>query len=183
MEQSILKIKCPCCGAVLAVRNKASIENLSITCPNCKTKSPFTVYKAYNSRPVEEDATVVGPSLPEQREEVETVTGRLVLMPTGEIMNLKLGKNVVGRYSSKSLADVKIPTDSREVSRNHSLIEVKQVTGKGMVYYISNYENKNETVVGDQVLEDGDCVILKNGDLIRMANVTLRFEVCNGNKD
>ena len=179
MEQSVIKIKCPCCGAVLAVRNKDGIENLSITCPNCKTKSKYTEYKPFVARPVvEEDATVVGPSLEDKEEDtVETVTGRLVLLPTGEIMNLKLGSNIVGRYSAKSMADVKIPTESKQVSRKHSLIEVKQVPGKGMVYYISNLENKNETSIGSQVLEDGDCVVLRNGDLIKMADITLRFEV------
>ena len=194
MDNQILKVKCPCCAAVLAVKNQPGLENMSLTCPNCKTKSRFTAFESFVAKnapkpqdskaPAEEEdsegETQLGPSLPSSDSEVtlrdgNAVTGKLALLPEGELFDLEIGLNVVGRKANSSTADVQIPTPSRLVSRRHFLIEVKRIPGKGLVYYMSNSENKNDTYVGTTKLEPGDCVILKNGDQIKMADVKLKF--------
>ena len=69
------------------------------------------------------------------------------------------------------------------MSRNHLVVEVKKVPGKGFVHCVSLYKDKvNETKVNDTQLEYGDCVVLKNGDLLRLPDATLVFEIPDDEK-
>lgn len=193
MEEQTLKVKCPCCGAVLSVKNNPNLRNMALTCPNCKTKSRFTAYIpfvsthiAVNPDVLDDDSeceTQLGPTLKEKEvvqnllSDESNVNGRLVLLPDGAIFELEIGVNIIGRKANSSTADIQIPTKTKLMSRCHSIIEVKKVSGKGLVYYLSNCENKNDTYIGINKLEQGDCIVLKNGDQIRMADVKLCFEI------
>ncbi len=94
-------------------------------------------------------------------------------------LKLKTGKFIIGRKANSSMADFQIQTEgSNRMSKEHIVIEVKKVPQKGVVHYISLYKEKvNDTFINDEKMFFGDCVILKNGDIIKLPDATLKFEI------
>lgn len=184
MDTDTIKIKCPYCSAVLAVKKQPGLENKSISCPVCKETSPFRLFKTvvYKVDKTEypesgmtdaEDETEIG-------ESKKCVIGHLRLQgQSATPFILKEGKNIVGRKASTSTADIQIPVgDSRRMSREHLVIEVKKSHNNGYVHYLSLCKQKqNETFLNNEIVEYGDCIALKNGDTLRLPDATLVFEV------
>lgn len=193
--ENVLHIKCPKCGAVLAIKPQPGLENASITCPVCKVKSRFADYKQPSAHPspaAAEDSETQYPKFKQgaQQEETETqiftpqnyVLGSLYL-GNQRLAVLKPGRNVIGRLCSTHDATVEIPTDDRRMSRQHLVVEATKVPGKGYVHQVSLFKsNINETFVGNTKLEYGDCLILKSGDLIKLPGATLRFMIEDGDE-
>lgn len=182
----IIHIKCPWCSAVLSVPNQPGIEGKNVTCPVCKHKTSFTNFIQVRNR-VEEPTEYPGQGedtryggeeateLPQQ----QLVIGRLNVLPVGPHFQLTSGRNVIGRKATASSADIQISTgESKLMSREHLMIEVKRVAGKGFVHYLSLFKEKvNRTCINNDVLEYGDCVILKHGDIIHLPGLDLKFEM------
>lgn len=187
--KEIIKIKCPYCGAVLSVRNQIGIESRNVTCPVCKQMSPFKDFKniidkgdertqypgekgntSYQSNA--DPGTNIGQGL-------NYTLGRLRVIPSGPSYQLKAGKNIIGRKASQSVADFQIPMEgSKRMSREHLLIEVKKVQGKGFVHYVSLCKQKaNNTFIGTELLECGDCMVLNHGDIIKLPDINVKFEI------
>ena len=186
MEDTV-KIKCPFCGCILIVKNQPDIESKFVTCPNCKRKSAFANYKKVLAS--SEDCTIY----PQQNEDFKSkscsehtqfcsgenlVVGSVIV--NGKSVRLKAGKNIIGRKAVQSSATIQIPNDSKRMSREHLMIEVRRVPGKGFVHYASLCkERTNATFIGNDRLEYGDCVILRDGDVIKLPDASLRFEMDN----
>lgn len=187
--EDIIKIKCPYCGAVLSVKNQAGIESKSVTCPICKQKSPFNdfrkvVDKVNDERtqyPREDEKTSYQTSDPPTAtgQGLNFTLGRLASASLKRPFQLKPGKNIIGRQASKSIADCQIPTDpSKRMSREHLIIDVKKVPGKGFVHYASLYKEKeNKTFINKVELEYGDCMVLNHGDIIKLPDADVKFEI------
>lgn len=192
----IIQIQCPRDGAILSVKNRPDIETKSVTCPVCKVSSPFTQYKRIvpgKPSPQEEHTEYPGQQTKAGHDshaasgETEMKTGgnytlgRLVVVDTGQCYpRLNPGRTIVGRKASGSGANFQIETGEQEkrMSREHVLIEVKKVPGKGFVHQISLVKERcNATYVNDTRLEYGDCLILRHGDLIKLPDATVRFEI------
>ncbi len=177
MEDTI-KIKCPYCAAVLTVRYIEGIESKRVTCPICKQKSPFTEFRQVAD-------VAEGTQYPDSKGgggaavHVNSLTGILRVLPSGPVFQLHTGGNIVGRQASQSAADFQIATgESRRLSREHIVVDVRKVEGKGVVHTVSLCKEKcNPTFVGSAQLEYGDCVILHAGDVIKLPDVDVRFEL------
>lgn len=176
MEETI-KIGCPCCGSVLTVRNMPGIENKFVTCPTCKTKAYVSKFR----RIVQSDECTKVPG----QDNTETVNknenmviGQLVNLDLGIRARLNVGRNIVGRKTSSSTATIPLPCPTNRMSRSHINIDVQRVNGKGFVHYISLCKEKvNKTYIGDELLEYGDKIVLRHGDIIRLPDLNLRFEL------
>lgn len=186
----IIKIKCPYCGAILSVKNQADIESKNVTCPICKQKSPFKNFKKVIDKAKDEST-----QYPSDDEKTSYQTssdpgtdfgaglnftlGILRVMPSGPSFQLKFGKNIIGRSATKSSAEFQIPIEgSRRLSREHLIIEIKKVQGKGYVHYASLCKQKtNKTFIGNEQLEYGDCLVLNHGDIIKLPDVNVKFEI------
>lgn len=177
MEETI-QIKCPWCNAVLSVRNQPGIENKYITCPVCKQKSPFSQFKRNVVNTTNDDCTQYPGAQVSMPQENYTI-GRLVVQGSGISYDLKLGKNIIGRKASNSSANFQIEMgENRRMSREHIVVEVKKVLGRGISHFVSLFKEKvNQTEVGSEKLVYGDCLILKAGDVIKLPGVSLRFEL------
>lgn len=187
----VIKIKCPCCGAILALKPQGGIEKISITCPVCKEMSPFKAYKLIVKKTSEPTDYPNGNSdgkteydktggATEIGETPNLSIGQLrVLNSPATKYRLKPGKNIIGRKASASTADFQISiTDSKRTSREHLMIEVKKVPGKGLTHYVSLYKEKvNATHLNNERLVYGDCLILNHGDKIKLPDTTLLFEI------
>lgn len=191
--ENILKIICPQCGGVLSVKNTPGIEKMNVTCPikDCNYKGSFLTFRRVASATSEEntmysytdDKTQYSGSQ-DRRTEVHYFEnpsiGRIEIVGTNMSFQLKPGKNVIGRKTTKpSSVDIQIPTNgSLRMSREHIIVEVKKVPGKGFVHYVSLCkERANKTTVGNVKLEWGDCLILNNGDILALPDSTLRFVI------
>lgn len=183
MELDFIKIKCPNCGSVLQVKKQPGLDSKSITCPVCKTRSPFMEFGNINNRQTEETEYPGKRKYSEPGTQYNSgknqVIGRLIAVSAGCTYQLRPGRNVVGRKAQASTADFQIPMgDKKRMSREHLIIEVTNDPVKGYVHCVKLYKEKvNPTFVGNERLEYGDCLILKKGDLIRLPDVDVRFEL------
>lgn len=174
MEDNKIKIRCPNDGSVLMVAYKTGMENAFVTCPVCKRRMPFKQFQLVVDAP--ESHTEYATEGSYNR------VGALVDESRGNIYKLEQGKNVVGRKAPHSLAGIQLvcPPGNR-MSREHLLIEVEGGGDRGYVHYASlNKEKVNDTYVGAVKLEYGDRVILRDGDIIRLPDVSVKFEIPNG---
>lgn len=192
--EEIIRIQCPSCSTVINLKNGQGYEKMSLTCPICKRRNPFTSYKKLGlktnsmgwqqnpqpqpiiqSRPVarqREDSTQLG--------SYNSNIGKLILLPMGITYQLKEGFNTIGRKSGTSKAGFQIDTGSRRgMSREHVAVEVVKEKFKGYVHYISLCkESVNPTTINGQKLKYGvDRMILNHRDIIRLPDAELRFEL------
>lgn len=183
-----VKIKCPCCSATLMVKKTPGIERKNIKCPVCQESSPFVSYRQLVDNAQCDKTQYPGQEQMRQSTGEETDLGDGLNSTLGELrvmsadvpaFKLKEGRNVIGRDASASSADFRIPTpDSKRLSREHLVIEVKKVPGKGLVHYVSLYkEHVNDTRINGVRLEYGDCIVLRNGDKLRLPDVSLQFVI------
>lgn len=184
------RIKCPHCGAVLKVVAKAGFENKPLKCPVCSEVSLFKEYKEIIQKTDEtmlpnqdNDSTSLQAGKAQQKT-INTMIGSIkVLGAKEELYKLKEGKNVIGRMSSSSNADIQIKADNH-LSREHIIIDVKNIPGMGKVHYLSLHKEKvNATFVNDERLMFGDSIVLQNGDRIKLpASITIAFELIDSDE-
>lgn len=185
----MIKIQCPNCSTHLSVKPIPGIENKSVTCPVCKRKMPFVQYikkgivqnDTYNAKEETDLGNTNGNHQdPESDygEGLETkVIGSLMDVSNGMTYPLRKGRNVIGRRASSSSADIQAaPSNNLRVSREHLVIDVRFVAGKGIQHYVSLYKEKvNKTIVNGMQLQAGEELILKNGNLIELPDFRMRF--------
>lgn len=187
----IIQIKCPFDGAVLTVRYIPGIETKNVKCPICQHTYLFKDFKRVDKTGVpanrggiqqggEEKTSyynVENPNSAASDDAANFTIGRL--KGKDQTFQLHIGRNVIGRKGVKSQADFQIDTiDNKMVSREHLVIEVKKVTAKGFVHYVSLFKEKvNNTYVGSEQLLYGDCIVLRDGDVIRLPGIEIRFEI------
>ena len=175
-----LDVKCPWCSAVLRIKSIPGMEGKNITCPNCMHTSPFTQFKTVV--PKEEESVTcfsggIG-NVPTPTKE-NLIIGRLIIPLSGVSYQLLPGKNIIGRKASASVANFQIETgEIKRMSREHLIIEVKRIPSSGFSHYVSLYKEKvNQTFINSTELLWGDTLILQHGDIIKLPNIDLRFEL------
>lgn len=193
----IIQIKCPFDGAVLSVKYQAGIESKNVTCPICKNKYPFSQFRRVTPKsnydepstqyPHGDEHTSYGEEHTSYMGQGNSASGMYANYTLGKVSiagsncsyQLRSGRNVIGRKAQASSADWQINTgEKRSLSREHLVIEVKKVPSKGFVHYVSLYKEKvNKTYIGNEPLYYGDCIVLNHGDLLKLPDVTLLFEI------
>ena len=201
MNTKQIKVKCPCCGAILAVRLQQNIESKNLRCPVCRESSPFRLFRTLEDRDRSSDDSTIYPTEKSNNNSVEKavpnenenyILGELQVEidegATGrEKMRLRLkpGKNIIGRKANESSADIMIPLppECRKMSREHLLIEARKVSGKGFIHCVSLYKKQvNDTFINNEKLEYGDCIVLKNGDILRLPDAHIYFLIQDQDK-
>lgn len=189
----IIQIKCPFDGAVLSVKNQPGIESKNVTCPVCRHRFPFTEFRRVTQADAGSDPKTEYPGGEEHTSyaygnknsggavppQENFTLGTLKVVGVCASFQLKPGRNVIGRKGLKSTADFQIDTgENRSMSREHIVVEVKKVPGRGFVHYLSLYKEKvNRTCLGAEPLSYGECVVLSHGDIIRLPDADLKFEI------
>ena len=195
----IKKIKCPKCGAILEVKNSKDEEEKRITCPKCKVglkvrfprpvpqEEPLTAHTVYGPQqprpvPQTEGATQLGGGVASggngstQIASPNTFVRQARLECDGKAYDLELGANTVGRKVQTSHATIQIDTTDRYMSRQHALIIVTRLRDGGLKATLRNDQNKNDTLVNGQTIENGDEIRLTNGNRITMGRTTLLYK-------
>ena len=183
------RIQCPHCKVVLDVKNSNNEVSKQIRCPNCKSMLQVTfppqeeviearTFYGPNAGGIEgatqygggvDGRTRLGNSAPKNCSNL-----RLVL--DGIEYPLSEGLNVVGRKASTSTASIQLDTSDRYLSRQHCRIMVSSLPDGTKKAVLSNYQNKNRTIVNNQPMEEGDEIRLVDGYSITMGHTTLTFK-------
>lgn len=190
------RITCPKCGVVLEVKNTKDEEVKQVTCPKCKT-----LLKVKFAQPIEAPTYYGGPkSGAEGATQLGGLSGATVLggiksgetqlvVPSakapvtphlsfdGKDYFLQEGQNIIGRKASSSQATVQIETTDRYMSRQHISITVSTLPDGTKKAVLSNYQNKNQTIVDGQEITTGDKIRLTDGDKITMGHTTVVFKL------
>lgn len=194
-----IRIKCPSCSKVLRFQDAPNINAKTVTCPACGEKHiigncPRIIEKPKHA--VSNEETQYGPavrnvssgegtqyaasSVRTSGEETQIYSapqakpGYLV-DDFGKQYQLPIGINSIGRTASTSTATVQIKTDDRTMSRNHAIIEVRNVGGQN-IYILKNGANKNPSYLNGALVGEGDQMILNNGDRIKLGSTELTFK-------
>ncbi len=174
--EDIIRISCPVCGSVLVVKNSSDNAFKEVTCPVCKKRSPYASFRI-----VLTDANEDHTEYPTAYCDTGNIIGSLVSQALSSRWQLHEGRNVVGREAQSSHAQIRLPCTDRRMSREHLVIEVSRVEGKGFVHCASlTKEQVNPTYVGSVLLEYGDKIVLHHNDVIKLPGIELRFEQAGG---
>ena len=173
---NIARIKCPKCSVLLEVRNSKNEAVKSIKCPKCGSvlQIRFRVEK------VEEKPIPVDADIDHEETSVETVLptptySKAMFIYDGLRYELSVGKNVVGRCSRNSNANIQIQCGDVYMSRSHANVNVVKISNGKLKCIMSNGNNKNPIFINGVKLEKTDEVILSHDDEIKMGNTILRF--------
>ena len=177
-----IKIKCPNCGARLKVKLKSLNQEISIPCPICKVPSPLKSYALVKDAPqLEHTEYPDGGEHTQMGKQLNETVGQLKIQDSAlSSFQLKMGRNIIGRKANTSKADIQIPLQpiKSRMSREHLIVDVDKVAGKGIVHYLSLYKSGvNETFLNEEKLEVLDRIILKHGDIITLPEAKLVFEI------
>lgn len=189
---------CPKCGAILDVKNTKDEEVKQFICPKCKT-----LLKVKFAQPIEAPTYYGGPKPGADGGATQlggglsgaTVLGGIqsgetqLVVPSakapatphlsfgGKDYSLLEGQNIIGRKASSSQATVQIETADRYMSRQHISITVSTLPDGTKKAVLSNYQNKNQTIVDGQEITTGDIIRLTDGDKITMGHTTVIFKL------
>ena len=186
------RIKCPNCQVVLEVTNSKNEEVKQITCPKCQAvlqvkfppqQAPLEAETYYAPKmPIVDSGTtqLAGSSNGETQlvtpeEKPKESNARLVFEEQDYF--LEEGQNIIGRKGNTSKATVQIATDDRYMSRQHCSITVTTLPDGTKKAVLSNYQNKNLTIIDGQEIETGDAIRLVNGNRIKMGHTTVTFKL------
>lgn len=161
----IHKISCPSCNTILAVGYFAGIESRSFSCPKCHKVHKFTEYARTQRSEANAQARISGNQI------------GFLQLPNGETALLKEGRNVIGRRSSRSTADIQIPDGTHTMSREHFYIDVSTQDGKVSHILSVNPAARNSTRLDGIALNATDRKELREGQQINAGSVSLVFSI------
>lgn len=195
----IKRIICPKCRAILDVKNSQNEEVKIITCPSCKTglkvkfppqQEPVEAKTFLSGQPTAGGGTTQlggldgktvlgggtgGSTVLGTPNQGTSVTARLTY--GGKDYPLKEGQNIIGRQGTTSMATVQIETADRYMSRQHCSITVSTLPDGTKKVVLRNYQNKNQTTVDGQPIENDDTIRLTDGNSITMGHTTVTFKL------
>lgn len=177
-----IRITCPQCKSALSVNNSPGIENKALTCPVCKYKAIVSSYinSSLNIQtpscdaPTEVDNKLMPPPIPSSV--IKTSEVPVCLKVNGVMHSLKVGSNSVGRKAKSGTADIQLAGD-KFMSRNQGIFYVEK-TLNGFIYKYQELGAANHTVISGIVLEDGDVVAVKVGDVLLMGDTSVQLCEC-----
>ena len=172
----MISIKCPHCHVGLKVdEGKIPLGITSFKCPKCKRMIPVSLLyqeKQNSGDAVRDTDTMVLKPLP-------TKAGQLSVLANidtpEQTFAFQEGIYTIGRKSNSSKATMGILTKDKSMSREHIRIEVKKDSKGRYKHYLSDNNSKNHTLYNSNYLENGEVVVLNDGDEIVIGHTTLRF--------
>lgn len=187
------RIKCPNCQVILDVTNSKDEEVKHITCPNCKAvlqvkfppqQAPLEAHTYYAPRkkPSTDSGTTQLTGSSDGATHLVSLNdiskeSNACLVFDEKSYPLEEGQNIVGRKATISQATIQIDTDDRYMSRQHCAITVTTLPDGTKKAVLSNFQNKNKTIVNGQEIETGDAIRLVDGNHITMGHTTIVFKM------
>ena len=112
---------------------------------------------------------------------VNNDTGQMRIVQTGQICELRLGSQVLGRLAQTGTADLQIGGDGYRdeyMSRRHVQIDVVR-TERGIEHRLVEIGSKNIIKLNDKDINRGDEIVLKFGDKLTLGKTDVILEETN----
>ena len=114
-------------------------------------------------------------------QQVKTDTGQVRVVQTGQICELHMGSQVLGRLAQSGTADIQIGNDNyndKYMSRRHVQIDVVK-TARGVEHHLVEIGSKNIIQLNGKDIQRGDEIILNFGDKLTLGKTDLILEETN----
>lgn len=160
------RIRCPKCdtGILFDDALYQPGRTLVFECPDCKKQFKIKV------------------NAPKEKEEAEQpILGTLTVVENlfhyTQKIELRMGKNVIGRHVRGTAINAPITTTDPSVDTRHCMVEVKK-TAKGKVLFVlSDCQSNTGTFLMTELLGVNEQVYLNDKDIITIGATTLIFEI------
>lgn len=175
----VISVVCPNCRSRLSVQEVPDIQDKMLTCPICKYKAKVSVYQigqaGKGGMGASDEATRLPGSLGHQ---IKTDTGQMRVLQTGQICELRMGSQVLGRLAQSGTADLQIGSDNYRdeyMSRRHVQIDVVK-TALGVEHHLVEIGSKNIIQLNGKDIMRGDEIILNFGDKLTLGRTDVILE-------
>lgn len=173
---------CPNCRSRLDIQDAPNIQEKMLTCPICKFKSKVSVYQLGQAGKGGQDPSDEATRLPGSFcQQVKNDTGQMRVIQTGQICELRMGSQVLGRLATSGTADLQIGSDHYQdeyMSRRHVQIDVVK-TQQGVEHHLVEIGSKNIIQLNGRDINRGDEIILKFGDKLTLGKTDIILEETN----
>ena len=177
---STFSIVCPNCRSRLSIQDAPGIQDKMLTCPICKYKAKVSVYQmgaaAQGGMGSSDEATRLPGSYNKQ---INKDAGQMRVLQTGQICELRIGSQILGRLASSGTADMQIGNDNYKdeyMSRRHVQIDVVR-NEVGIEHHLVEIGSKNIIQLNGVDIQRGDEIILNFGDKLTLGKTDLILEV------
>ena len=173
MIPQTINIKCPSCGVILSVTNSKNEDEKRFACPKCGKRLVVPFYRLKH----EDGETQLDGKSGSQATQMcgDEIQQSCYLECKGQQYELSIGGNIIGRKADTSAADVQIETVDMFMSREHAVVNVRRLPNGGLKVDVTNHKNKNSTKINGILLQDGDAIVLHDGDTIELGKTKLTF--------
>ncbi|MDO4181591.1 MAG: FHA domain-containing protein [Bacteroidales bacterium] len=187
-----VKITCPYCKQVFAIKKPEKSGNYRIVCPNPNCKKDIRLklvahpiqMQGQGSAPVQpenepKDTAQTPPTKIKMGEEFRLHKARLIQQrkfKSNIVHQLSEGRNLIGRKDDVNSSDISIEGDNT-ISRQ-SVEIIMERTEKGYLFKLNVLRAKNPVYLNKAQLTEGEGMYLDYGDIIRLGKTSFIFEEC-----
>lgn len=175
----VISVVCPNCRSRLSIQDVPGIQDKILPCPICKYRAKVSVYQIGQAGKgglgASDDATQLPSSFGQQ---VKCDVGQMRVIQTGQICELRMGSQVLGRLAQSSTADLQIGSDNYRdeyMSRRHVQIDVVR-TAQGIEHHLIEIGSKNIIQLNGKGINRGDEIILNFGDKLTLGKTDIVLE-------
>ena len=114
-------------------------------------------------------------------QQVKTDTGQMRVLQTGQICELRMGSQVLGRLAQSGTADLQIGSDTYRdeyMSRRHVQIDVVR-SALGIEHHLVEIGSKNIIQLNGRDIMRGDEIVLNFGDKLTLGKTDIVLEETN----
>lgn len=147
-----------------------------LSCPICHYKAKVSLYQAGHAAAkgggIGDPATTVISNY-------NTDMGQMRVVQNGQIFELKMGSQVVGRLATSGQADLQIGIDKNTdpfMSRRNAQIDVVRNERKGILHKLVCMKTTNPVLLNGNKVNEGDVVFLKFGDRLTLGKTDVVLE-------
>ena len=177
-----LSVVCPNCRSRLSIKDVPGIQDKMLGCPICKYKAKVSLFQlgqaGQGGQGASDEATRL-PGLAPKPARMDM--GQLRILPTGQICELKMGSQVLGRLAQSGTADLQIGCDTYKdpyMSRRHVQLDVVR-TANGVEHHLVEIGSKNPILLNGKEIQRGDVIVLSFGDKLTLGKTELVLEETN----
>ncbi len=163
------RVRCPKCDNYITFDETqyADGQQLVFECPDCKKQFSIRMGKS-RLQPMRKEETAV---------ESVGECGSLVVLENvfhfKQVIPLRMGDNVIGRYVKGTGINTPIETVDPSVDTKHCVIRVQRGRKGELQYILRDAPSNTGTFVGNDILKTGDRVSLQDGSVITIGATSI----------
>ncbi len=174
----VISVVCPNCRSRLSIQDMPGIQDKMLSCPICKYKAKVSVYQIGQAGKGGQGASDEDTQMPASCGQIKTDTGQMRVIQTGQICELRMGSQVLGRLAQSGTADLQIGSDNYRdeyMSRRHVQVDVIK-TAKGVEHHLVEIGSKNIIRLNGKEIMRGDEIVLNFGDKLTLGKTDIVLE-------